>query len=257
MSNPENIMEDTGKDNKILISSDNVFMNSDCIFIEYDDVIKSPYFMIALYFANPNITEADMIFDLTEIKGLDIDALYEWYTQRKHHFILDNFEFVENNIEFKEDDKDGSKWKREFVYSMYENIPDIVFSDTSLNFVTVLSNLIKHNMIVRKFYIYTERYSKTIEMELVEAFPTVQYVYGDLIEVLKRENISNNSTYILSDVKKIPAIAQAGKLHLSSVILADRYEYNYKDGTEDLNVPIELLLTESIFKLDFFDNINS
>ena len=257
MSNPENIMEDTGKNNKVLLSTDGVFINNDCMFIEYDDVIKSPYFMILVYFADVHMTYPDEIFDLTEIKGLSMDALYEWYTNREHQFILDNFKIREDKVEFKEDDPDGYKWKRDFVYSLYENIEDIVFRDTSLNFVTTMVNIMKHNLLIKKFFVYTERYSKNIEIELLEAFPNINYVHGDLVEVLKRKDITNNSTFVLSDVKKIAAIAQAGKLNFSSVVIADRYEYNYKGRLDELVIPVELLLKDNLFKLDFFDNINS
>lgn len=256
MGNPEDIMEDTGKKNKLIITNNNVFLNTDSVFIEYHDVIKSPYFTLLIYLADSKFDGIDDIMDLSEVKGLDLDALYEWYLNREHQFLLDNFQFREGITFSNPMDTDGNMWKMDFTYSMFENIPDIVFRDTALNFVTTLAVLIKKN-IVKKYYIYTERYNKNIEDELRDAFPNVKYVYGgDLSKVLEKEDISNNTTFVLSDIKKILAIKRANKLDLSSIIIADKYQYNYNGKTEEPILPLDMIFKENIFKLDFFNNIS-
>ena len=45
-NHPENVMEETGKQNKVFVSSDDIFQNTECLFIEYDDVLKSPMFSV-------------------------------------------------------------------------------------------------------------------------------------------------------------------------------------------------------------------
>lgn len=256
MSNPENIMEETGKNNKLILASDSVFLNTECMFIEYHDVIKCPYFTLLLYFANPNLSQADEYFKLEEIKGLDVEALYEWYLNRKHQFILDNFDF-QDDVEFSSHDKDGSIWKKNFIYSIFTNIEDVVFRDTALNFAPILATIMKKGM-VKKFYVYMERYNENVERELIDAYPNIRCVYGeDLSKVLNENDIPRDTTYVFSNIRNILKVMEANLLDQSSIIIADRYEYNYVDGTDEFVIPVDVLLKNHLFKLDFFDNINS
>ena len=83
-----------------------------------------------------------------------------------------------------------------------------------------------------------------------------KYVYGDLVKVLKENEITSNSTFVFSDITKINSLKEAGILNLSSVIIADRYGYNY-GGENEVVIDLEKYLSEDTFKLDFFDNLNS
>ena len=75
--NPEDIMEETGKQNKIILSTEGVFMNSDALFIEYLDVIKSPFYIFLKMINSPKGKEVlNQIFDLSEIDGKTDDELY-------------------------------------------------------------------------------------------------------------------------------------------------------------------------------------
>ena len=249
MSNPNDIMEKTGKNNKVILSSNSTFLNSDSIFIEYHDVIKSPYFSFLRLLLNNEIFGS--LFDLSEIKGLDDEGLYEWYTNRKHQFVLDNFAHNEEMEIFK--DINIHEWSIDFLYKEFDELPSIVYEDTALNFVPILVRLSKSNL-VNKFYVYTEKYSEPIKKELLEAFPFINYVYGDMVEVIKENKIPYNSTFVLSDIRKIEKIKESGRLQQSSIVIADKYGYNY-DG-EKFVINLEEYFKDYIFKLDFFDNIN-
>ena len=85
----EDVMEVTGKNNKIFISSDTLFQNSKCLFVEYDDIIKSPQFILLQFIKE--IDAIKSIFDLSEIEGKELEEMYEWYLLRQYKNIFLNF----------------------------------------------------------------------------------------------------------------------------------------------------------------------
>ena len=70
-------------------------------------------------------------------------------------------------------------------------------------------------------------------------------------------DIPSNSTFVFSDVFKINALKDAGKLNGASILLADGYRYNYHSKPaveEDLLVDIADLRQKYVFELNSFDN---
>ena len=63
-------------------------------------------------------------------------------------------------------------------------------------------------------------------------------------------------TSIFSDAYKIFTLLDAGILDRSSVIIGDRYQYNYINENEFI-IDEEKLIPDHLFKLDFFDAITS
>ena len=108
---------------------------------------------------------------------------------------------------------------------------------------------------VKRVYVYSNDYSERLKEEIVEEYGTnVKYVTGKISEIIKEENITNNSTFVFSDIRNILELEEANVLGLSSVVVADRYGYNYQDE-KNLIVDMERLSKENVFKLDFFNNI--
>lgn len=248
-------MENKNEPKSAIITYNSTFLNCDSIFIEYDDVIKCPFF---LFLNSIKDNEAlSSIFDLSEISGLGMEELYEWYTNRKHQNIFKCLklrdgvieQFFENSIDL------FNTWCEEVIYLSIDTNDYHVPSDTELNFVKVLSALMSQSL-VDKYYIYTPYKSNKIEEDLIKLFGTgVTYVYGKLEDVLKENGITPNSTFVFSDLNKVHVLDKVGLLNLSSVIIADKYGYNYKDKTTP-NLDVESLSKNSIFKLDFFNNID-
>lgn len=252
-------MKDTNKANtekKAILTYNAPFLNSDAIFIEYDDVIKCPFFIFLMSIAENEAL--NMIFDLSDLEGLDIDALYEWYINRKNQNIFKSLPLRKGVIkEFFGNDFDNfDSWCESVIYNSIENNEYFVDMDTEMNFASSLDLLMK-SKIVMKYFIYTPIKSEMIQKDLVKKYgDKFKYVYGDLETVLKENNITANSTFVFSDLTKIKVLEKIGILNYASILIADRYGYNYKDE-ENLILDVESLSKSSIFKLDFFDNLNT
>jgi hypothetical protein len=233
------------------------FLNCDSMFIEYNDVIKSPLFLFLNSIKDNQ--SLSTIFDLSEIMDLDIPALYEWYVNRKHHNIFKCLklqdgvmeEYFENSIDVFND------WCEEIPYRSLDLSPYFVETDTELNFVEILNTLLSiGGSLVNKYYVYTPIKVEKIQKDLIELFgDKIVYVYGNLEDVLKENEVTSNSTFVFSDIQKILTLDKVGILNLSSIIIADRYAYNYKDEKTPI-IDIDSLTKNSIFKLDFFNNID-
>ena len=158
--NPENIMEETGKQNKIILSTEGVFMNSNALFIEYLDVIKSPmYIFLKMINHSKGRGGLDEIFDMSELDGKSDDELYEWYIERDDQNIFKSFDMNEEcrNDIFHNDESVIDAFCYEMEQKELLDIPDLVSQDAWLNFDLVLRNLIgdKNNIgMVKKVYIW-------------------------------------------------------------------------------------------------------
>lgn len=259
--NPENIMEETGKQNKIILSTEGVFMNSDALFIEYLDVIKSPFYIFLKMINSPKGKEVlNKIFDLSEIDGKTDDELYEWYIERDNQNIFKSFNMNEEcrNDIFHNDESEIES----FCYTMEEkellDIPELVSQNAWLNFDLVLRNLIgdKNNAgMVKKVYIWHPYYVESIEKDIHERYGNfIQFVYGDMQKVLIENKITSDTTFVFSNILHILNLIQTNLLNYSSIIIADEYFYNYNNEMEPI-INFEELLKNYIFKIDFFNNI--
>lgn len=253
MSREYDIMNDDGVQ-KVILTYDNTFLNADNLLIEFDDVINSPFFAFLI-----NIKDNETIgsvFDFSEVRDYSLEELYEWYLNRKHKNILWNFpvdELVMKNI-FNDDESEFLKWCDKFLYNELDAIPNLLTQGTELNFYNILKMLVGKK-IVKNIYVYTEYHSESVKDYIEKEFGNiVKYVSGEIKDVIKDENITSNSTFILSDITNINEIKEAGVLNLSSIIVADRYEYNYADDNEPA-LDLDYLYENDVFKLDFFNNI--
>lgn len=250
------IMEPTrdGQKNAIL-TYDSAFLNCDCMFIEYDDVIKCPFF---IFLNNLKENEAlSTLFDLTEISDLDMDGLYEWYINRRYQNIFKCLKMREGVLEtyFDNDENIFNDWCDTVLYQSMDKNSYFVDYDTELNFVNTLKILMNRTL-VPKYYVYTPVESNAIKNDLTKIFSKkITYVYGDLENVLRENKITANSTFVFSDLTKIQALANTGLLAYSSVIIADKYAYNYKDEDNPI-IDLEAVSKNACFKLDFFNNID-
>jgi len=251
-----NIMDVSKGEKNAILTYDSTFLNCDSMFIEYDDVIKCPFFL----FLN-SIKENDALnelFDLTEISGLDNDGLYEWYINRKDQNIFKSLKLQEGVLEtyFNNDINMFYDWCETVPYQTIDTTKFFVETDTELNFVEILKTLMTGTL-VPKYYVYTPKESKMIREDLIHLFNNkVIYVHGNLEDVLRENKITENSTFVFSDITKITALENVGILNYASVIIADKYSYNYKDS-ENIVLDLTELAKRAYFKLDFFNNIDA
>lgn len=239
------------------VSYPSPFLNTDCIFVEYIDILRSPMFSFLVSLDPEPLKE---IFDISPIEEKTVEELYDWYVNRKERRFYQNLKIWEDVL-VNELESDGSMY-----FSFIETMEQEHINQTSammtdellLNFGEVLSVFLSQSM-MKKCFIYTEAYSPVIEKDIQTSFPKATYVYGDLVHVLKKEKITANSTFVFSDIEKILALKEADLLNYSSILIADGYGYNYieeEGNPRKLVIDLPDLLSNYLFKIDFFNNIN-
>lgn len=219
-----------------------IFQNSQCLFVEYTDIIRSPYFIfLMLMMQHPN--NFSKYFNLDIFDGYGIEELSEWYIHRKYQNPLMEIMMPEVQEKMKESDLN------EFMNNELKLHEDLVKLSPLLNFgnaiLTVPDNIIKSTVI---WYPYE---NTVIEDDVIETFgDKVRFVTGDLMDAL--ETVPSDATYVFSDITNIDLLFEKHKLYLSSVIIPKEYGYNYIDE-ERLKIDVDEYQKDVLFKLDFFN----
>lgn len=247
------IMEVTGHENsKLFVTNGEVFLNSSCVFFEYFDVLKAPWFSFLKSIRDTNLFVN--LIDLEEIEDLDLDNLFGWYVNRKHRNFLLDLKFDKDvlyhtNIKNK---YELVNWCNLVLENEMKTCGYFFSDDYFLNFKSILESLITNRLLVNKFICYSEYYSPYIEQDLKNINSSIIYLHGDLNKILE-EQIPEESTFILSDIKKMNNLLETGKLEYSSIILTDYFKYNF-DENGLLNLDKEKF-ENHIYKLDLFNNL--
>ena len=253
----ENVMEETGKNNKIFISSDTIFQNSKCLLVEYDDIIKSPQFILLQYIKDNEAIKT--IFDISEIEGKEIEELYEWYLLRQYKNVFLNFPVDKKTYEttFQGNKETYYHFCDELLKTQLNKIPECFSMDAILNFSGILQKITWDGLLVKKVIVYCEYGFEHAKEDINSRYnKNVICATGPLDEVLKKYQVTSDSTFVFSDAYKIFTLLDAGILDRSSVIIGDRYQYNYINEKEFI-IDEEKLIPDHLFKLDFFDAITS
>lgn len=247
----DDFMKKTGKNNKVILHYSDTFLNSQCLFVAYHDVIKSPWYVFIL--AAKDTKQFKMIYNTLDLEGLDYDGVYEWYRNRDNINPLFSIPLNEGILErfFDSSEEKYKMWANEFINQEME-ISDIINNEAKLQFATVLTNLLRANM-AKDIVIYSPHYSKAIEKDIENLYGNkVRYLNGDIKEVLSK--IPKDSTYVMSDIHFINTLIELDRLNFSSILLATRYGYNYgKDG--NLLIDIDELSKKYVFKMNYFNII--
>jgi hypothetical protein len=246
---PDNIMEKTGKNNKVFTTYTDTFLNSQCLFIEYHDIIQSPWYVFLISAKDSELFKS--LFDTFDIDNLSYDGIYEWYIHRRHINPLFDIPLNQGVFEtYFNSSYDVYKDSLNKLVNEEMKNKDIVEVLGSLSFIAVLNNLLAMN-VVRDIVIYTKENSDAIKDDINSLFNgKVKYVSGEFIEVLK--DIPRDSTYVFSDITKIKDLEEANKLDYSSILIPVEYGYNYDDNKEFI-IDLVDIAKNHIFKLNFFN----
>lgn len=232
---------------KIYTGKDTMFYNSQCLFVEYHDVLKCPWFSLLCTVKNNECIH--QLFDLSEIEDLDEMELFEWYINRKYRNIYQNFPIQKDRISIPLD-----IFYDEFLTEQMGFSDFFYQTDTTLNFNTTLSVVSEMKDLIKKIIIYSEYENEFLKEDVYKNYKHAEFVSGNFSDVIK--NVPNDSTFVFSDINKINLLAENKKLDYSSILVCDGYRYNYTlTDKKKLLVDIELLKKRFTFKLDFFDNI--
>ena len=234
---------------KIFTGQKNFFYNSDKLFIEYDDVIKIPQFMLTCGIDKDVIPGIDEVMDLSVISGYSEEALYEWYITRNYKNIYMNFDFYQ---EISPDEK--KKYCDELLANHLATSKIFYDNRLELNFSAVLKTMLTHKSLVHGIIIYSEYENDFLKEDIETNYPGAHMRFGDIRKAL--EDVPNDSTFVFSDAEYVNVLEEMGKLDRSSIILPDLYRYNYTIDTGVEKINYSELLEKYVFKVDFFSPIS-
>lgn len=244
----EDIMNPNTNKTTVILASDSVFINSKCLFVEYNDVIKSPLFpLMYLYIEDEELNE---YFDFSSVIGITPEEMCEFYLNRRYINPLYNFP-----LNSRISPEDGMRFADDVVRQSFDISNSVYSDDMILNFAVSLSFVLKDPNFIKDCRVYSEDYHKFIEEDLQELYgKRVTYVYGDFKEAIK--TVPQDSTYVLSDISKVQIISDEDKLKLNTILLADNYAYNY-DINGNYKIDMVKLSENCPYKFSTFDNIRT
>lgn len=238
------------KDTIFMRSNDFIFYNSKAVFVEYLDIIRSPYFSL-LYLLSKSEVPID-IFDTSMISKLSISELLEYYYhgRRSQNPFYDLINFDAENIP-------DNVYECVDEFTNREITKEIIQYTNPLNFVKVITNLMyTDSLIAKEVIIYYPYDNPAVKRDIAELFNfnlDIKFKSGTLEEALK--DVPKDTTYVFSDLQKIETLRELGRLEMSSILLPLEYGYNYTDPSDkgsELLLDIEAYAKETVFKFDMF-----
>lgn len=231
---------------KILFSTqDEVFLNSQCLFIEYADVIKSPYFnFVYMIMQHPDNFSENYVTE--KFLGFDPTSLVEWYMNRSHQNPLMDLlrPYALEHV--------PARVLDEFLNNQIEQIPSVNYTAPWLNMAEVVKQLSTENAsIVKKIVIWHPYENSVIQGDVKSYFgPRVQFLTGELSKCI--HYVPEDSTYVFSDIMNIEIALTEDKLKQCSVLIPEDYRYNFTED-DKLKIDYEGYLEESLFKFGMFN----
>ena len=249
MLTPDNVMDVLTH----LSTTDSVFTNSECIFVEYYDILKTPWYILLTVI--PQNEKLSHIMDFSDVKELNLISLLEWYCNRENRNFLEELSKVEPgaiDLDRLLDVLMGS----EILYT----------ANSELNTVEVIRLVLKKKL-VKKVMVYAEpSHDKSVDLlqfikkdvgELFYDNPLVSVVSGEFSEVLKQ--VPTDTTYFLSDINKVVTMSNEKRLDYASIVIPYDYAYNFVfENGKRTNMPLvnfDHLSKTNNFKLNFFNAI--
>lgn len=236
---------------KVIRTENTLFKNSQCLFVEYSDILKTPFFLLMR--ALQQADNFKKVFDISKIEKMSIGELYIWYIHRNNFNPLRDFKVIADVENY----DDGF-----YDYIFRENLAssDIFYNEnTELIFSNILKNVLKENdsNFIHKVIIYDEfgnEFTKRdVETNYVSDKIRVEFRLGDFKDAI--HDIPRDSSYIISDINRIKSLDEMNKLEYSSLLLPYEFDYNIDKNLERYKVDIEELAKTKTFKINFFKNM--
>lgn len=227
-----------------------IFYNSDYIVIEYRDLLKSPEFTLLqqiqkLIQNKERFSESPLngIIKTYEIENLSLEALAEWYINRKHQNLFKALAINEDAI---------SDEELETAIVNQINLSDrFIIDSTPLPLMEGLVQMRKLRMIedIIIFAPFNLEYIKHDVERLTKEKFTYVSSFKEAAEIAKA-----NSTYFLSNADHIYELKEMGYLKFSSITLPLEYRYN-KKNMHDFKFDYDELFKENPFKLSYLNAV--
>ena len=237
----ENNNELFDKENVRFRAHERFFVNSECVFIEYADVINLPWFIVLHYLRQSE--KLYETFNVSHLNGLDINELLVTYINRRYRNVYQNF-FIGNANEIDLEQFDEILENQIQSNSIFYDI------ELALSIPRAISIMLA-TKIAKRICIYHPYYNEYIEKDIKDTYGEgkCEFVYGKLEDVLN--DIPEDTTYIFSDIYKIQTLIDMDRIDFSTVLLAGEYKYNFdENGNEIINT--EMLQEQHTLHFSYF-----
>lgn len=238
---------------KVIRTENTLFKNSQCLFVEYSDILKMPYFLLLR--SVQSSTNMGKLFDLSEIKNLKLADTYLWYLKRNEYNIYKNFKLLQTptcevNDEFYNYILQEQLKASEFFYS----------NESELAFSQILKNLLQEydNNFIHQVIIYDQFGNDFSKRDVEKEYGSnnhirVEYRSGDFKSAIK--DVPKDSSYVIADITRINDMTVCDKLEGASIMIPYDFDYNINIDTSKFKVDYEELQKSKSFKINFFKNM--
>lgn len=217
-------------------ASNSFFTNTQSVFVEYCDCVNLSYYTLLTFIQKSDRLNEKFTIDL--IRSLDLPSLLIYYFNR---------EYINPLVDLWRGDEKPMAELDAFLEDQMQS--SNIFYDVHVdsNIVPML-NAVIGNEFSKRILIYNETDNKFIREDIQNTFAgKATFVYGDIVDVLK--DTPKDSTYIFSDVCKVPYLVETDRINCSAIMLPIDYRYNYTDGTRSKYlVDMDYLQSKYVFK---------
>ena len=224
--------------------SKNFFINSECLFIEFNDVLQLPMFrFLQIMLQNEKLND---LFILDYLKGMNEEELLLWYFNRRYINPLKELE----RIEFGNDQLDH------FLYSNIDKSgADFLFSldPDAFSMKAFVDKIVREKMST-KIKVYFPVYNQYIKAFIMNNWEDhVEFVFGDFKSSLT--DVPQDTTFVFSDLTKINTLIETDHINFSSIAFPYEYAYNRNEKEKRFIVDCESLQKKYLFKICAFNAI--
>ena len=270
--NDYDVMLKTGKNDKMFVTYDSAFTNTDTLFVEFEDVLECCEFKMIYELSKHGIDLGCGIFDTSKVEEIfnNLEKLFKWYFGRGIKTSLCNLDLLSGALEYYEKnfyDNNYDIATKSYILASFiteeslKRFKDLIFFNNrmTMNFYNTLQATVSQTLI-KRIFVYSsyedEELLNIIKDDVIDSFgDKIIFVHGDMQDIISSYKITNNSTFVFSDMRNIYELSDANILNGSSILVPYGYGYNMVDPNTyyvDIN---ELLTPNCIFKFNFFDNI--
>ena len=236
-------MEEENVKRKI-ITNDGMFLNAKCVLVEYTDIIRAPYLMIAeMIREDPTWIGPPIVPN--KILAMNTDEFVNWYLLRRNANML---------IDLIPKDKLSTVNFEQLNLLLDRLVDDMVVEMSPiLVFQKVIDTLLfMDGMIVGDVLFYYPYDNPYVKKDIENLFDNkkAKFVSGSLTDIITGMPI--DSTYVFSNMANINILLKTNHLDYSSIIMADDYGYNRLPDNSNYIIDLMKLNEKHPFKFNTF-----
>lgn len=197
-------------------------VNSKTLFIEYDDIIRSNQLVLLFILSRKGCPDAK-IFDVDLIKEYNSLGLYEYYIHRPFHNIC---KCLSKDKSFTDTDyKEMLSYLLEKYTYCYSSAKKLLGHE--------LCSMALSYQLCDEIYIYSDYTNSVYVHDCETLFDKKTIIIGDDFD-RSVASLNRDTTYILSDPKKIKRLYELNKVNCTSILLGRDCDYQRTEEVDNM-----------------------